>query len=124
MKLTSRNFENGADIPGEFAFAVAHPTKHISLSSNRNPQLTWSDVPAGTKSFVLICHDPDVPSRPEDVNKEGHEVPAVLPRVTFYHWLLLDIPATTREIAAGSTATVSCPGVKQGRPHRAAFDTA
>jgi Raf kinase inhibitor-like YbhB/YbcL family protein len=102
MKLTSYSFDNGAAIPGEFAFAVIDPASHIALSANRNPHLAWSDAPAGTQSFVLICHDPDVPSSGESVNQEGKEVPASLPRVDFFHWLLLDIPAATREIAAGA----------------------
>jgi phosphatidylethanolamine-binding protein (PEBP) family uncharacterized protein len=59
MQLKSRSFADRAPIPSEFAFAAIHPTTHITLSTNRNPQLT------GTKSFVLICHDHDVPSRAE-----------------------------------------------------------
>jgi Raf kinase inhibitor-like YbhB/YbcL family protein len=102
MKLTSQSFSDHAAIPGEFAFAVIDPATHIALSNNRNPHLAWSDVPAGTQSFALICHDPDVPSSGEDVNQEGRQVPASLPRVDFFHWLLLDIPAAAREIAAGS----------------------
>ncbi|MBA5688311.1 YbhB/YbcL family Raf kinase inhibitor-like protein [Rugamonas apoptosis] len=102
MKLTTTSFTDNGAIPGEFAFAVMDPVNHVALSGNRNPQLAWSDVPTGTQSFVLICHDPDVPSRGDDVNQEGREVPASLPRVDFFHWLLLDIPAATREIAAGS----------------------
>ncbi|MBB5609093.1 MULTISPECIES: YbhB/YbcL family Raf kinase inhibitor-like protein [unclassified Janthinobacterium] len=102
MKLTSQSFSDHAAIPGEFAFAVIDPATHVALSNNRNPHLAWSDVPAGTQSFALICHDPDVPSSGEDVNQEGREVPASLPRVDFFHWLLLDIPAAAREIAAGS----------------------
>jgi Raf kinase inhibitor-like YbhB/YbcL family protein len=102
MKLTSESFKDGAVIPGEFAFAVEDAKNHVALSSNRNPQLAWADVPEGTESFALIVHDPDVPSKGDDVNKEGREVPASLPRVDFYHWLLVDIPAGVREIAAGS----------------------
>lgn len=102
MKLSSQSFSDNAIIPGEFAFAVIDPVTHVALSSNRNPHLAWSDVPAGTQSFALICHDPDVPGSGEDVNQEGREVPASLPRVDFFHWLLLDIPAAVREIAAGS----------------------
>lgn len=102
MQLSSRSFRNGRTIPGEFAFAVINPVSHISLSTNRNPHLAWRDVPDGTKSFVLICHDSDVPSRTDDLNQEGRELPASLPRVDFFHWLLMDIPATTREIAEGS----------------------
>jgi len=124
VKLTSQSFEDGADIPEEFAFAAPHPTKHISLSSNRNPHLTWSDVPAGTKSFVLICHDPDAPSSLENVNNEGHEVPASLPRITLYHWPLLDIPATAHEIAAGSHSNGIVPEASRGHSRQTAFGTA
>jgi hypothetical protein len=102
MKLESNSFAAGAAIPGEFAFAVPDPKNHVSLSRNRNPQLSWSGAPPGTKSFVLICHDPDVPSRGDDVNKEGREIAAALPRVDFFHWLLLDIAPATEAIPAGS----------------------
>jgi Raf kinase inhibitor-like YbhB/YbcL family protein len=114
MQLTSRSFANGAEIPGEFAFAVVDPTAHIALSRNRNPQLAWTDPPAGTLSFVLVCHDPDVPSRGDDVNQEGREVPASLSRVTFFHWLLMDIPAARREIAAGRHSDAVTPRGKPG----------
>jgi Raf kinase inhibitor-like YbhB/YbcL family protein len=102
MRLWSQSFEEGAVIPGKFAFAVIDPANHVALSGNRNPHLAWSDVPEGTRSFALIVHDPDVPSKGDDVNKEGREVPASLPRVNFYHWLLWNIPASVTEIAAES----------------------
>jgi Raf kinase inhibitor-like YbhB/YbcL family protein len=102
MQLTSSSFFDGAPIPAEFAFARIDPANHVALSDNRNPHLAWSDPPAGAQSFVLICHDCDVPSRGDDVNQEDREVPRSLPRVDFFHWILLDIPATSREIAAGS----------------------
>lgn len=102
MQLTSQSFQDGQAIPGAYAFAVPDAASHVALSSNRNPHLAWSGVPAGTQSLVVVCHDPDVPSRGDDVNQEGREVPATLPRVDFFHWLLLDIPAGTTEIAEGS----------------------
>ena len=114
MQLTSESFRDGAVIPGEFAFAIIDPKNHVALSSNRNPQLAWSDVPEGTKSFALVVHDPDVPSKGDDVNKEGREVQAALPRVDFYHWLLLDISADAREIAAGSHSDGVAPHGKRG----------
>lgn len=101
MKLNSKSFQEGGPIPREFAFAAIDPIAHVSLSNNRNPHLAWDDVPKGTKSFVLICHDPDVPSRPDDVNREGREVSASLPRIDFFHWVLMDIPSAVREISAG-----------------------
>lgn len=105
MKLTSNSFTDGAKIPAEFAFCAPDPVTHATLSQNRNPHLAWGDVPAGTKSFALICHDPDVPSKGDDVNKEGRVVPAALPRVDFFHWVLVDLPATMSSIAAGEFAS-------------------
>lgn len=101
MKLESSSFGDNQRIPGAYAFAVPNATEHITLSTNRNPQLNWSGAPAGTKSFVLICHDRDVPSKGDDVNKEGRSVAASLPRVDFYHWVLVDLPAGMSAIAAG-----------------------
>jgi len=114
MQLTSQSFQDGQAIPGEFAFAVPDAASHVALSSNRNPHLAWSGAPAGTQSFVVVCHDPDVPSRGDDVNQEGREVPASLPRVDFFHWLLLDIPAATTEIAAGAQSDGVTPRGKSG----------
>ena len=114
MQINSKNFTDGAPIPGEFAFAVIDPVSHIALSTNRNPHLAWSDAPDGAKSFVLICHDYDVPSSGEDVNQEGRDVPASLPRVDFFHWVLINIPATQREITAGSHSDGVTPRGKSG----------
>ncbi|MGO4304820.1 YbhB/YbcL family Raf kinase inhibitor-like protein [Cupriavidus sp. RAF12] len=102
MKLWSKAFADNAPIPGEFAFCVPDAANHVALSNNRNPDLHWDDVPAGTRSFALICHDPDVPSKGDDVNQEGREVPASLPRVDFFHWVLVDIPPGLNTISAGS----------------------
>jgi Raf kinase inhibitor-like YbhB/YbcL family protein len=99
MKLTTTAFADKGPIPEEFTFAVIDPATHVRLSSNRNPDFAWQDVPAGTRSLALICHDPDVPSRGDDVNKEGRIVPASLPRVDFHHWVLIDLPPTMTSIA-------------------------
>jgi len=101
MKITSQSFNFNTPIPPEHAFCKMDPTTHATLSDNRNPHLAWRDVPEGTQSFVLICHDPDVPSKGDDVNKEDRVVPESLPRVDFFHWVLVDLPATTTAIAAG-----------------------
>ena len=119
MQLRSDSFPNHGPIPGEFAFCVPADEGHVALAPNRNPHLAWSDAPEGTRSFALICHDPDVPSKPDDVNQEGRTVPAELPRVTFMHWVLIDIPADVHEIAAGSHSDGVTPrGKAPGRaPH-------
>ena len=88
--------------------------KHATLSSNHSPHLKWDDVPPATKSFALICHDVDVPSKPDDLFKEDREIPASLPRVDFYHWVLVDIPPTQRVIDAGSYSKEVKPRGKNG----------
>jgi len=114
MKLTSTSFSAGGRIPGEFAFAVIDPAHHVRLSTNRNPQLAWSDAPTGTQSFVVICHDRDVPSKGDDVNQEGREVPSTLPRVDFFHWTLIDLPPSMTSIDAGSYSNAVTPRGKSG----------
>lgn len=103
MQLTSDSFRNGARIPAEFAFGKPGEAGAVfALSANRNPQLAWRGAPVATKSLVLTCIDGDVPSRGDDVNREGRTVPADLPRVDFAHWLMVDIPPTCTSIAAGT----------------------
>ncbi|HEX2531342.1 MAG TPA: YbhB/YbcL family Raf kinase inhibitor-like protein [Burkholderiaceae bacterium] len=101
MQFWSDFFEDGAYIPGEYAFCVIDPASHVRLSGNKNPHLAWSGLPANTKSLALICHDGDVPSRGDDVNQEGKIVPEDLPRVDFFHWTLIDLPPGRAAIAAG-----------------------
>jgi Raf kinase inhibitor-like YbhB/YbcL family protein len=105
MKLASRSFADGGAIPAPLAFCAPDAKAHVTLSQNRNPELTWSGAPAGTKSFALICHDPDVPSKGDDVNQEGRIVPASLPRVDFFHWVLVDLPASVTSIAEAEFAS-------------------
>lgn len=101
LKVTIDGWENGKEIPAKFAFGVPAAEGHVALSDNKNPSVSWTGAPASTKSFVVICHDSDVPSSGEDVNQEDRLIPADLPRVDFFHWVLVDIPASQFNIAEG-----------------------
>lgn len=95
MKLTSSGFENGARLDDIYTVEG----KDVS------PPLSWSDVPEGTKSFALICEDPDAPS-PKN--------PAAEPWV---HWVLFNIPAELRELPQGVSREPEpeeVPGALQG----------
>jgi Raf kinase inhibitor-like YbhB/YbcL family protein len=114
MKVRSDSFVDGGAIPAEYAFGRIDPASHVTLSENRNPHLAWSEAPVGTKSFAVVCHDSDVPSSGEDVNQEGREIPSTLPRVDFFHWVLVDLPVSRAEIAAGEFSSGVTPKGKHG----------
>ena len=101
MQLTVDSFENGKPIPSTFAFGMPADDGPVQLAPNRSPHLHWTDLPAETRSLAIICHDPDVPSQGDDVNQEGRTVPYDLPRVDFFHWVLVDIPITVNELPEG-----------------------
>ncbi len=75
MILTSPAFETGGRIP----------RKHTGEGEDVSPALTWSKVPDGTRSFALVCHDPDAP--------------LVSPGTYgFVHWVLYGIPGSVSEL--------------------------
>jgi len=119
VKLASDGFADGGVIPPRFAFCAPDAKAHVTLSKNVNPQLAWSGAPAGTKSFAIICHDPDVPSKGDDVNQEGRVVSRDLPRVDFFHWVLVDLPASVASVAEGEFSSSVTPRGKPGpgAPH-------
>lgn len=114
MKVWSESFVHGGQIPERCAFGKYDPNTHVALSDNLNPHIAWSELPAGTKSLVLLCHDSDVPSRPDDVNQEGRIVPASLPRVDFFHWVLVDLAPDGPAIQEGEFSRGITPRGKPG----------
>ncbi len=114
MELTSTRWPDGARIPARHAAGRPDPATTVSFSDNVSPQLAWSGVPPGSKSLALICHDPDVPSRGDDVNQPGREVPADLPRIDFFHWVLVDLPPTLSGLAEGEFSRGFTPRGKSG----------
>ncbi len=101
MRLWSDSWVNGERIPARFAAGRIGEAGGVAFSDNLNPHLAWSEVPTGTRSFAMICHDFDVPSRGDDVNQPGREVPVDLPRVDFFHWVLIDLPPMPSSIGEG-----------------------
>ena len=81
MQLTSTAFTQGARIPA----------KHTGEGEDVSPALAWSDLPDGTESLALVCHDPDAPL----VTRAGH--------YGFVHWVLYGIPAGAHGLAEGTT---------------------
>jgi Raf kinase inhibitor-like YbhB/YbcL family protein len=113
MKLWSDAFKDGGTIPAQYAFCAIDPATHVRLADNLNPPLAWSDVPNGTASFALLVFDNDAPQDRTDVNREGRGVPVNTPRGTFFHWTLVDLPATCRALAEGTYSRGVTPRGKQ-----------
>lgn len=112
MELHNESWPDGGAIPSKFAFARVPDEGRFEFSGNVSPALSWTAPPQGTKSFALIMHDPDVPSSPEDVNQEDRLVPAELSRITFFHWVLVDISANAFSIKEGADSSGVTPGGK------------
>jgi Raf kinase inhibitor-like YbhB/YbcL family protein len=74
MRLSSSAFSDGSAIPRRFTCD----------GEDLSPPLDWGDVPAGTRSLVLLCDDPDAPAG------------------TWHHWAAYDIPAAQTAIVPGA----------------------
>ncbi len=109
-------WNDGDLIPDEYAFCNPADKRHITMGANISPAISWTDAPGGTKSFAILCNDPDVPSTIDDVNQEGKTIPADLPRVDFCHWSLVDIPASVTSLEKGADSDGITPGGKPFGP--------
>ncbi len=74
MRLSSNAFSDGSAIPRRFTCD----------GEDQSPPLEWSGAPAGTRSFVLLCDDPDAPVG------------------TWHHWAAYDIPVGQAALASGA----------------------
>lgn len=113
MHIRSNSFRPYHHIDPKLAFAAYDPATHVRLSGNCNPHLAWTDPPSDTQSLALLCFDPEVPTEGSTVNQEGITVPLDLQRADFFHWVLIDLPKTLREIAQGAHSNGVTP---RGKP--------
>ncbi|MEO0085027.1 MAG: YbhB/YbcL family Raf kinase inhibitor-like protein [candidate division WOR-3 bacterium] len=86
LVLTSPAFTEGGAIP----------PRHSAYADNLSPELNWTSPPAGTRSFALICRDPDAPSG------------------TFYHWVIFNLPDTLRSLPEALPRDATPSGGVQG----------
>ena len=112
MQLTSTTFAPDSRIPERCAFGIPDAEEHLKLGENMNPQISWSDVPDGARSLVLLCIDRDVPASLENFNQEGKTIAADEPRTDFVHWAIVDIPATDGALKEGECSDGIVPGGK------------
>ncbi len=85
MKLYSTAFRDGERIPLKYVMPGAG-------GENLSPPLKWENVPEGTRSFALSCHDPHPIAR------------------NWVHWLVINIPASVHALAEGASGGGMPPG--------------
>lgn len=93
MQIRSSSFSAGGRIGLPFMAREC-------AGQNRSPALSWSAPPHGTRSLALIMHDPDAP-------------------ITggFYHWVVYDLPPSTRALALSARLQSNQLGLTStGRP--------
>jgi Raf kinase inhibitor-like YbhB/YbcL family protein len=85
MRLRSTAFSDGGPIPRRYSCD----------GDDLSPPLQWSDAPAETRSFVVLCDDPDAPAG------------------TWHHWAAYDIPANHTMLPEGAARSAGREGLKQ-----------
>jgi len=116
MQLQSRDMTDGEAIDERHALGKPDPESHMTFADNLSPHLIWSGVPASTRSFAIVCMDPDVPAEADDVNQEDKSLPVDMPRVDFCHWAMVDVPTHVTELATGACCEGVTPKGKQNPP--------
>ncbi len=92
LLMTTTAFEDGGVIPDKYTQAAG--------PMSPSPELKWSQVPAGTQSFVLLLHDPE-----PVLNKSS--------KMDITHWLIWNIPATATGLPEGVAAGDGPGGARQ-----------
>ena len=88
--LTSTTFKDGQMMPRKVANSSANFSSPNCVGENVSPQLSWTGVPDGTKSFALLMEDP-----------EGRGGAGV------HHWVAYGIPASVTSFAEGEVSKPS-----------------
>lgn len=68
-----------------FVFGEKIPQKHTGEGVDVSPALEWTNAPNGTRSFAVVCHDPDAPKI--EAGTYG-----------FVHWVLYNIPGSVTSL--------------------------
>lgn len=97
MRLWSEAWHNGEALPLRFASGQLRTDGRLAPGPNLNPPLLWADLPPGSQSLALLCHDFDALEAANRCTAAATDAP----RGDFYHWVLVDLPAASAGLAEG-----------------------
>lgn len=92
LKLTSPAFADGAPIP----------SLHTCEGEDSSPPLAWAGVPSSARSLALVVDDPDAPD-------------PKAPRMTWVHWVLYGLPATSTGLPGAVSSRDLPAGTREGK---------
>lgn len=81
FEASSPDIASGKPVESKFIFSGFGCT-----GQNLSPAVSWKNPPAGTRSFAVLVHDPDAPTG----------------GAGFWHWVVLDIPASASGLTQGA----------------------
>ena len=90
LQLSSTGFADGSMVPEKYSCVPGMAGGPPDASKMTSPPLSWVNAPAGTKSFVLLLHDPDA-----HAGKTFDDIT---------HWVVFNIPGDATSLPEGMKA--------------------
>lgn len=108
LNVTATGIKADGYVDVEYAFcAPTTPDKaprglrFAKPGNNKSLGLSWTEGPKGTASYAVLGYTPDGLVDTSDAGIRGRVILEDSPRRTVYHWVLVNIPASTRELPPG-----------------------
>lgn len=99
--VTVGGLTSGQPISDTYSYCQPNGSGGTVPGNNISPSVNWVGAPSGTQSYALIMVDKDVPQSFDKANRPGEKIDANAPRQNFYHWVVVDIPASINGILEG-----------------------
>lgn len=104
LNVTVDGQTSGATVPEANLLCKPTDDGKSTGGTNLRPSIHWTGAPKGTKSFAVFMMDPDVPADFSDAGKEGKIIAKDAKRQDFFHYGVVNIPASVNTLAGGDSS--------------------
>ena len=101
MKILVEGVNPGETMPKRSLLCQPTADGKSTDGKNMRPTIAWDQAPEGTESFAVFMMDPDVPADFTDAGKEGKVIAKDAKRQDFFHYGVVNIPATATALNGG-----------------------